>query len=151
MPTEEQALAGENKEYGEELIPRQVENKRCPSGLSERCSGGAEETRRMIRHRHFGALCLAVFAATLRAYDVRMSGRCAIGDRKLIAPEGVGDGGGRAHLVCRIIRVVERDGHCHHLRAAAACEASCDRDVVPDKLVPGGGGGGDGREAFYAS
>lgn len=103
----------------------------------------------MIGHSYVGALRAAIFAATLGAHDVRVCDRGAIREREPIVSGRVGGGGGRAHLIRRIIRVVENDGHCHQICAAAARELSGDRDAVPDELLLRGGGGSDGRGSLY--
>ena len=103
----------------------------------------------MICHSYFAALSAAIFAATLGAHCVRVCGSDAVRERELIVPGGVGDGGGRAHHFHRVVRVVENDGHCHQICVATALELSGDRDGVPDELLLGGGGRGDGRGSFY--
>ena len=90
----------------------------------------------MICDTHFGALRTAVGATTFGAHDVSVCGLDAVRDRKLIVPGAVGSSGGRAHLISRIIGVVENDGHPYYICPAAG-EVSGDLDVVPDQRSGG--------------
>jgi len=104
----------------------------------------------MTCHQYFGALRAAIFATTLGAHGVRMCGRDAVPEqpeRELIVPRGVGDGGCHAHLVRRIIRFVENDGHSNQVCATAARKLSGDREGTPNELW-GGDGGCDGRGRY---